>query len=138
LESTEVGIITDVLQLLTVSNDDAAVDDEPMLELISVELVLGNCEGIMADPIFNKFKCDLGASFMQSLGCVLMYALKLGPLPQSSNFYGNRLSVMHEKIVVTFQMSVLQGLYLLSAWASGARYESDPTMPITLVICLPG
>jgi hypothetical protein len=100
-ESTEVGIVTDVPQSLTASDGDAAADDEPTLELISVELALDGHEGILADPIFNEFECDLGVGFTQSSGCALMYALKFGSLPHSGNFRGNHLSVMHKKIIAT-------------------------------------
>jgi hypothetical protein len=75
-----------------------------------VELALGNREGILADPIFNEFECDLGASFKHSSGCALIFALKLGSLPQSGNFRGNCLSVMHKEIIAMLQTSVLQGL----------------------------
>ena len=84
-------------QSLTASNDNIAVDDKPTLEVISVELRLGDLDGAFT----------LGVGLTQSSG--FTYALKLVLEEWPGNFQGKRLGVMCKKIMATLHMSVLQG-----------------------------
>lgn len=70
------GAVAAVPQSLTASNDDAAVDDEPTLELISAELELGDREGVLTELLVVAAG-GLGVGLMQRSGCAFTYALKL-------------------------------------------------------------
>lgn len=48
-------------------------------------------------------------------------------------FHGKRRKVMQQKMIASDQTSVGRGSYFFSSYTSGARYGSEPTMPIFLV-----
>ena len=103
------GTVIDVPQSLIASKDDAAVDDEPTLELISAELELGDLDGAFTELLFDAFADGLGVGLTQRSGCALTYALKFGSVLRSGSFQGKRLRIMHRKIMATLQTSVLRG-----------------------------
>lgn len=48
-------------------------------------------------------------------------------------FHGNRRSVMQQNIIARDQISVGRGSYRFSSYTSGARYGSEPTIPLERV-----
>lgn len=48
-------------------------------------------------------------------------------------FQGKRRKVMQQKMIASDQTSVGRGSYFFSSYTSGARYGSEPTIPVSLV-----
>lgn len=48
-------------------------------------------------------------------------------------FHGKRRKVMQQKMIASDQISVGRGSYFFSSYTSGARYGSEPTIPVSAI-----